>query len=118
MKVFCRAIKLPYKWMFYGDDDTLFFPETAAKALQNLDPAMPYFLTGTDFSRPIVFVRVLWYTLREFCNAAAARNLGLDVNVLFSSTQLAEDLIEVGSGNIASSLLLSARALDALCLLL
>ena len=42
----CRAIEQPYKWMLYGDDDTLFFPDTTAKLLQNLDPDMPYFLTG------------------------------------------------------------------------
>ena len=35
--------------MLYGDDDTLFFPEVAAKVLQNLDPDMPYFITGIDF---------------------------------------------------------------------
>ncbi|KAK9803696.1 hypothetical protein WJX73_002056 [Symbiochloris irregularis] len=34
-----------YKWLMYGDDDTLFFPHALKRTLQNLDPNIPYFLT-------------------------------------------------------------------------
>ncbi|KAK9803733.1 hypothetical protein WJX73_008989 [Symbiochloris irregularis] len=34
-----------YKWLLYGDDDTLFFPHALKRTLHNLDPNIPYFLT-------------------------------------------------------------------------
>jgi hypothetical protein len=42
----CRLYGESYKWLFYGDDDTLFFLDAAASMLQHLDPSLPYFLTG------------------------------------------------------------------------
>ncbi len=35
-----------FKWLLYGDDDTLFFMEGIRKVAQGLDPDMPYALTG------------------------------------------------------------------------
>ena len=35
-----------FKWLFYGDDDTLFLLEGAMRITRHLDPDMPYFLTG------------------------------------------------------------------------
>lgn len=34
-----------FKWMFYGDDDTVFFIDGALDALENLDYNMPYLLS-------------------------------------------------------------------------
>ena len=31
-----------YKWMLYGDDDTLFFVDTVLDLLQPFDPELPY----------------------------------------------------------------------------
>ena len=53
----CRAAMAPffanqsagdsYKWMLYGDDDTVFYLDNVLRMLEalDLDPAMPYFLT-------------------------------------------------------------------------
>ena len=35
-----------FKWLFYGDDDTLFFLSAAKHLVQGLDPNVPYILTG------------------------------------------------------------------------
>lgn len=35
-----------YKWILYGDDDTMWFIEGTLKFLEDFDPDMPYFLTG------------------------------------------------------------------------
>ena len=35
-----------FKWLFYGDDDTLFFVEAAKSLLNSYDPSLPYFITG------------------------------------------------------------------------
>jgi hypothetical protein len=35
-----------FKWMFLGPADTVFFPEAAAHVVADLDPEMPYVLTG------------------------------------------------------------------------
>lgn len=32
--------------MLYGDDDTFFFMDAVANIVKDLDPDMPYFLTG------------------------------------------------------------------------
>ncbi|EIE25857.1 hypothetical protein COCSUDRAFT_46409 [Coccomyxa subellipsoidea C-169] len=41
-----------FKWLFYGDDDTVFFLEGAMNVVKDLDPNMPYFLTDNMwFSR-------------------------------------------------------------------
>ena len=34
-----------YKWILFGEDDTVFFVENALKLLGHLDPDLPYFLT-------------------------------------------------------------------------
>lgn len=35
-----------YKWLLYGDDDTVWFMESVMKLLQDFDPDLPYFITG------------------------------------------------------------------------
>ena len=35
-----------YKWLLYGDDDTVWFPESVMKLLEDFDPDLPYFITG------------------------------------------------------------------------
>ncbi|KAL3131943.1 hypothetical protein ABBQ38_007639 [Trebouxia sp. C0009 RCD-2024] len=34
-----------YKWLLYGDDDTVWFMESVMKLLQDFDPDLPYFIT-------------------------------------------------------------------------
>lgn len=34
-----------YKWILYGDDDTVWVPENVLKMLNGLDHTMPYFLS-------------------------------------------------------------------------
>ena len=34
-----------YKWMLYGDDDTVFYLDNVLRMLQPLDHTMPYFIT-------------------------------------------------------------------------
>lgn len=46
LRVYCRHLNDSFKWLFYGDDDTVFFLEGAMKTVANLDHNMPYFLTG------------------------------------------------------------------------
>jgi len=35
-----------FRYMFVGEDDTLFFREGAATAVRDADPAMPYYISG------------------------------------------------------------------------
>lgn len=35
-----------YKWLLYGDDDTVWFMDGVLKFLEDLDPDMPYFISG------------------------------------------------------------------------
>lgn len=35
-----------YKWLLYGDDDTVWFMEGVLDFLADLDPDMPYFISG------------------------------------------------------------------------
>ena len=44
-------LKDTYKWLLYGDDDTVWFLEGVMSMLEDLDPDMPYFITG-DLSTP------------------------------------------------------------------
>ena len=37
-----------YKWMLYGDDDTMFFVEGVQDLVKDLDPDLPYFVTGIE----------------------------------------------------------------------
>ena len=43
-----RVLQGRYKWLIYGDDDSIHFPEGIARALeaQQLDANMPYFVSG------------------------------------------------------------------------
>ena len=46
-----------FKWLFYGDDDTVFFVEPAMNVVRTLDPDLPYFLTGAvSIFQPAWFV--------------------------------------------------------------
>ena len=40
-----------YKWLLYGDDDTIWFMESVMNLLQDFDPDLPYFITGATSSR-------------------------------------------------------------------
>ncbi|BDA47330.1 hypothetical protein COCOBI_10-1760 [Coccomyxa sp. Obi] len=40
-----KGLNDSFKWLFYGDDDTVFFLEGAMNVVKDLDPNMPYFLT-------------------------------------------------------------------------
>ena len=35
-----------YKWLLYGDDDTVWFMDGVLRFLEDLDPEMPYFISG------------------------------------------------------------------------
>lgn len=35
-----------WKWMFLGLDETLFFADAAQKVVKDLDPDLPYLLSG------------------------------------------------------------------------
>ena len=35
-----------YKWLLYGDDDTVWFMDGVLRFLEDLDPDMPYFISG------------------------------------------------------------------------
>lgn len=41
-----------FKWLLYGDDDTLFFMDAVANVVKNLDHNVPYFLTGKGGPKP------------------------------------------------------------------
>lgn len=41
-----KALAGQYKWILYGDDDTIWFLNGVVQLLQNLDPSMPYIVTG------------------------------------------------------------------------
>ena len=43
---FHRHLGDTFKWLFYSDDDTVFFLDAAKNVVKGLDPDMPYFLTG------------------------------------------------------------------------
>ena len=34
-----------YKWMLYGDDDTVFYLDNLLRMLETLDHTMPYYIT-------------------------------------------------------------------------
>lgn len=42
----CRALQGQYKWMLYGDDDTLWFVNGVLELARKLNPTMPYIITG------------------------------------------------------------------------
>ena len=37
-----------YKWMLFGDDDTVFFIDNIADFLSDFDPQIPYFISGAQ----------------------------------------------------------------------
>lgn len=41
-----RQLGDTYKWLLYGDDDTVWFMDGVLKFLEDLDPDMPYFISG------------------------------------------------------------------------
>ena len=38
-----------YKWLLYGDDDTVWFMDGVLDVLSDLDPDTPYFISGKLF---------------------------------------------------------------------
>ena len=40
-----NALGDTFKWLLYGDDDTVFFTEAALNLASTMDPEMPYFVT-------------------------------------------------------------------------
>lgn len=47
-----QALGDTYKWMLYGDDDTIFFVEGVQNLVKDIDPNLPYFITGKLSSCP------------------------------------------------------------------
>ena len=47
----CRLLAGDYKWIVFGDDDTVFFPEGIIRALEthHLGADLPYFVSGAQF---------------------------------------------------------------------
>lgn len=56
MHIACRATVTPFlanmtvgannfKWMLFGDDDTVFVLDNVLRMLEHLDPNLPYFIT-------------------------------------------------------------------------
>ena len=41
-----QAFGNSFKWLFFGDEDTVFFVDNALELLQDFDPSMPYIITG------------------------------------------------------------------------
>lgn len=41
-----------FKWLFYGDDDSVLFLQGAMKIVAGLDPDLPYALTGMPVDLP------------------------------------------------------------------
>lgn len=35
-----------FRWMLFGDDDTIFFVDSVLEFLQDFDPDLPYFISG------------------------------------------------------------------------
>ena len=51
-----------YKWLLYGDDDTVWFMDGVLDVLSDLDPDTPYFISGAASLRcldPPLLVRLL-----------------------------------------------------------
>lgn len=48
-----QAFKGDYKWILYGDDDTFFFVDGVLELLQDFDPSLPYFITGTGSAQTL-----------------------------------------------------------------
>jgi hypothetical protein len=50
----CRELGDTFKWVLYGDDDTLFFLEAAMKVVEGLDPDMPYWLADNQWGSDLM----------------------------------------------------------------
>ena len=60
----CQLLQVPfiahkqlgdsYKWLLYGDDDTVWFMDGVLRFLEDLDPDMPYFISGWQASRSTI----------------------------------------------------------------
>ena len=46
-----QAFGNSFKWLLFGDEDTVFFVDNALELLQDFDPSMPYIITGA--ARPV-----------------------------------------------------------------
>ena len=42
-----------FKWILYGDDDTVFFPDAALELASTMDPELPYFVTDNLWWSPL-----------------------------------------------------------------
>lgn len=62
-----------YKWMLYGDDDTLFFVDGIVSLLQDFDPEMPYFISGA-LGRVAYRRHVQWPLRRSLLVVSAAKH--------------------------------------------
>jgi hypothetical protein len=60
-----------FKWLFYGDDDSVLFLRGAMNAVAGLDPDMPYALTGGLFFCLLLAVLLHVLLLRASCQVAA-----------------------------------------------
>ena len=54
-----------YKWLLYGDDDTVWFMDGVLDVLSDLDPDTPYFISGQLWARipktwSLVLVTARW----------------------------------------------------------
>ncbi len=45
-KAFQRQGHIDWKWLFLGTDETLFFADAAQNVVRDLDPDLPYVLSG------------------------------------------------------------------------
>ena len=52
-----------YKWLLYGDDDTVWFIDSVLELVSDLDPEMPYFISGA--AAPCLHVPAVDHTGHE-----------------------------------------------------
>lgn len=60
-----------YKWVLYGDDDTIFFIDTILRLLQDFDEHLPYFITGMQ-SAPDSIIMLLCCAMVTCCFVVVA----------------------------------------------
>ncbi len=58
---------IDYKWLLYGDDDTMWFLSAVADLLRDYDADLPYFISGMTAQHPILLVVLL--LLKQDCIA-------------------------------------------------
>lgn len=54
-----QAFGNSFKWLLFGDEDTVFFVDNALELLQDFDPSMPYIITGNMLPVAKEFPRAL-----------------------------------------------------------